>query len=108
MVDVSLDTINDVVVVLFLVSASDGLGKGVAVILEMLKASNKNVFLLINKVDLIQPDDIFPLIEQYKAAYPFEEIIPLSALNGNNVSTLVDLHSSYLPKGPQLFSDEEI
>ncbi|HLR54641.1 MAG TPA: GTPase Era [Pseudogracilibacillus sp.] len=108
MVDVSLETINDVDVVLFLVSATDGLGKGDAFIIEKLKATTKPVFLLINKVDLIQPDDIFPLIEQYKAAYPFEEIIPLSALNGNNVSTLVDLLSSYLPKGPQLFSDEEI
>src|SRR5699024_11481286 len=73
MVDVSLETINDVDVVFFLFSATDGLGKGDAFIIEKLKATNKSVFLLINKVDLIQPDYIFRLIKQYKAAYPFEE-----------------------------------
>src|SRR5699024_3480883 len=71
MVDVSLETINDVDVVLFLVSATDGLGKVDSLIIEKLKATTKLVFLLINKVDLIQPYDIFPLIEQYKAAYLF-------------------------------------
>src|SRR5699024_4732422 len=108
MVDVSLETISDVDVVLFLVSATEGFGKGDAFIIDKLKATNKPVFLLINKVDLIEPDDIFPLIEQYKEAYPFQEIIPLSALNGNNVSTVVDLLTAYLPEGPQFFSDEEI
>lgn len=108
MVDVSLETISDVDVVLFLVSATEGFGKGDAFIIDKLKATNKPVFLLINKVDLIEPDDIFPLIEQYKEAYPFQEIIPLSALNGNNVSTVVDLLTVYLPEGPQFFSEEEI
>lgn len=108
MVDVSLETISDVDVVLFLVSATEGFGKGDAFIIDKLKATNKPVFLLINKVDLIEPDDIFPLIEQYKEAYPFQEIIPLSALNGNNISTVVDLLTVYLPEGPQFFSEEEI
>src|SRR5699024_2369255 len=66
MVDVSIQTIADVDIVLFMVNATEGFGKGDAFILEKLKESKKPVFLLINKVDLIHPDDVFAIIDQYK------------------------------------------
>src|SRR5699024_528211 len=108
MVDVSMQTIADVDIVLFMVNATEGFGRGDAFILEKLNESKKPVFLLINKVDLIHPDDVFSIIEQYKDACDFAEVIPLSALNGNNVKTLLALLKEYLPEGPKFFAEDEI
>lgn len=108
MVDVSIQTMTDVDIVLFMINATEGYGKGDAFILEKLKEVNKPVFLLINKVDLIHPDDVFSIIEQYKNAFDFTEIIPVSALNGNNVTTLLNLIKDHLPVGPQFFGEDEI
>lgn len=108
MVDVSLQTMEDVDVVLFMINATEGYGKGDAFILEKLKESKKPVFLLINKVDLIHPDDVFAIIEQYKDQCDFAEIIPVSALNGNNVQPLLQLLKEHLPEGPKYYDPEEM
>lgn len=108
MVDVSLQTMEDVDVVLFMVNAKESFGRGDAFILEKLKESKKPIFLLINKVDLIHPDDVFGIIEQYKDQCDFAEIIPVSALNGNNVQSLLRLLKEYLPEGPKYYDPEEM
>src|SRR5699024_5530168 len=83
-------TLNDADVVLFFINANEGYGKGDQFIIEKLKNLQKPIYLVINKVDLINPNDLFPLINQYKDKCNFEEIIPISALNGNNVEKLLD------------------
>src|SRR5699024_7038291 len=64
--------------------------------------------LVINKVDLIKPDDLFPLIDQYKDKCDFEEVVPVSALNGNNVQKLLELIKDNLPEGPKYYDPEQI
>src|SRR5699024_12874277 len=109
MVESSIHTLQDVDVVLFMVNADEGYGKGDKFILDkLIQLQHKHVFLLINKVDLIHPDEVFALIETYKEKVNFDEVIPMSALNGNNVPTLVNLLSEYLPAGSQLYEDDEI
>jgi GTPase len=49
-----------------------------------------------------------PLIDQYKDLYPFAEIIPISALQGNNIETLVEQIKKYLPEGPQYYPPDQI
>src|SRR5699024_10492711 len=78
---VSMQTLNDADVVLFFINANEGYGKGDQFIIEKLKNLQKPIYLVINKVDLINPNDLFPLINQYKDKCNFEEIIPISALN---------------------------
>ncbi len=108
MVDVSVQTLNDVDIVLFMINALEGYGKGDQFILEKLNQINIPVFLLINKVDKIYPDDLFPLIEQYKDTCDFEEIIPISALNGNNVPKLLTMLKEHLQVGPKYFEADQI
>lgn len=107
MVDVSLQTLNDVDIILFMIDAKQGYGKGDQFIIDRLQRVSKPVFLIINKVDQIHPDELFPLIDQYKDKCEFAEIVPISAKNGNNIEHLLKLLKDYLPVGPKYYSDEE-
>lgn len=108
MVDVSVQSMSDVDVVLFMVNATEGLGKGDEFIIERLKNLKVPVFLLINKVDLIHPDKLFSIIDQYKDKCDFEEVLPVSALNGNNVTQLLQLIKKHLPVGPKYYSEDQL
>lgn len=65
-------------------------------------------FLIINKVDLYSKPGLLPLIDAYRKIYPFREIIPVSALRGDNVDTLLGLIWKYLPHGPLLFPPDQL
>ena len=78
-------SMNDTDIVLFLVDASESLGKGDEFILEKLKGVNKPVILILNKVDKLTHEEIFNKILEYKDLYNFAEIVPLSALKNKNV-----------------------
>src|SRR5690606_10740370 len=58
--------------------------------------------------DLIHPDDLLPLIEQYKNKYPFKEIVPISALQGNNVDHFMNVLAEYMPEGPQYYPEDQV
>src|SRR5690625_1013954 len=82
-------TLNQVDTILFMINAEQGYGKGDQYILDLLKYVNRPVYLIINKIDLVHPDDLLPLIATYKDKHEFTEIIPISALQGNNVNHLL-------------------
>ena len=65
-------------------------------------------FLLLNKVDLIPRLHLLPLIERIQGRYPFKEIVPISALKGENLDRLMELTWKYLPPGPLLFPSDQI
>ncbi|MBB3867476.1 GTPase Era [Geobacillus sp. NFOSA3] len=108
MMKVALNALREVDLILFMINAEEGFGRGDAFIIEQLKAVNTPVFLVINKIDKVHPDDLLPLIDQYKDLYPFAEIIPISALQGNNIETLVEQIKKYLPEGPQYYPPDQI
>ncbi len=99
---------DDVDVVLFLVDVSKGYGKGDAFILERLKELHKPVILVMNKVDAIKKDKLLELINEYKDLYEFNEIVPLSALKGDNVLELIKTIKKYLPDGVRYYSSDEV
>ncbi|WP_314584567.1 GTPase Era [Paenibacillus terrigena] len=105
---VALNTLNEVEAVLFLVDVAEGLGGGDRYIIEQLKRIKTPVFLVMNKIDQVQPEALLPIIVAYKDLYPFAEIVPISAKNGNNVNTLLEQVSKYLPEGPQYYPDDQI
>lgn len=107
MVNISLQTLRDVDIVLFLINADEGFGKGDEFIINKLTELKIPVFLVINKIDLVHPDDLLPLIASYNEKLDFAETIPVSALNGNNVDTLRTLITSYLPEGPQFYHEDD-
>ncbi|MEG6513004.1 GTPase Era [Desulforamulus ruminis] len=108
LVDVALGALKEVDVVLFLAEASDPPGAGDQYIAEQLKGLKTPVFLLLNKIDLIKKEEILERIHQYKDLAPFAEIVPVSALAGENVDRLIDVIIRYLPEGPQYYPAEMV
>lgn len=103
------DALSDTDIVALLIEAGVGpeLQVGVSTVarqvLEALRSRQQRVFLIINKMDRIQRDHLLPIIEAYRDIYPFEQIIPISALKRDNVDQLVDLFVESLPEGPALY-----
>ncbi|MFS0672844.1 GTPase Era [Ornithinibacillus sp. 179-J 7C1 HS] len=108
MVKIAENTLNEVDAVLFMINADEGYGKGDQFIIDRLERVKSPVFLVVNKIDLVHPDKLLPLIELYKEKYDFEEIIPISALQGNNVDHLLEVLKSHLPEGPQFYPADQV
>lgn len=99
-------SIDDVDIILFLVDGSDSLGPGDKYVLERLKTVNKPVILVINKVDKISREKILLKIDEYKDLYDFKEIIPLSALKGDNTKTVVKVLKKYLKDDIKYYDED--
>ncbi|KAB7709213.1 GTPase Era [Bacillus aerolatus] len=108
MMKVAVNTLREVDLVLFMVNAEEGYGRGDEFIIEKLKGTQTPVFLVMNKIDRVHPDQLMELIDQYKDLYPFSEIIPISALEGNNVERLLDQIEENLPEGPQYYPADQV
>ncbi|WMJ17137.1 GTPase Era [Geobacillus proteiniphilus] len=108
MMKVALNALREVDLILFMVNAEEGFGRGEAFIIERLKEVDTPVFLVINKIDRVHPDELLPLIDRYKDLHPFAEIVPISALEGNNVDRLLEQIKERLPEGPQYYPPDQI
>ncbi|REB09992.1 GTPase Era [Sporosarcina sp. BI001-red] len=108
MVKSARNTLKEVDVIMFMVNANEKIGPGDRFVIEMLKGSSTPVFLVINKIDLVHPDDLLRIITSYVDEYDFAEIVPLSALNGNNVERLMETLNKYLPEGPKYYPDDQV
>jgi GTPase len=102
------DALTDVDLVLLIIDASSSFGRGDEFALELLKPVATKKFLLLNKIDRIQKRDLLPLMERYSKLGSFEEIIPLSALTGDNVETLVQQILGRLAEGPLFYPEDQI
>ncbi len=107
MVKTALATYNEVDVILLLVEATTQPGGGDQYIIDTLAQVKTPVFLLINKIDLINKEALFPLIQEYSRLYSFAEIIPVSALR-NDLGGLIDEITKRLPQGPRYFPDDQL
>lgn len=104
----SYQSFDDVDIVLFLVDASTGIGRGDEFILKKLEQGNSKVYLLLNKIDKIPKEKLLSMIESAKDLYPFEEIIPISALKKDNLKDLLTCLKRDLEEGDPLFEEEEL
>lgn len=98
----------DVDLLLFLVDVEKGFGKGDQFILEKIKQENKPTFLLLNKVDRIKKEKLFEIITELNKLHDFKEIIPISALKGDNVTDLIKTIKKYLNEDIKYYDDEVI
>jgi GTP-binding protein Era len=108
MMKVAQNTLKEVDVILFMVNAEEGYGRGEEFILEKFQNIKTPIFLIINKIDRIHPDKLLSVIDSYKEKYDFAEIVPISALEGNNVDHLLDVIMKYLPEGPQYYPADQV
>ncbi len=75
-------------------------------LVDALRDCDKPIILLINKSDSVRKEEILPVIASYNDILRFKEIIPISALNGDNVELLLDKTKEFLPEGEKIFPDD--
>ena len=108
MVNVAERTMEDVDVILWLVEPTGYIGVGERHIIEQLKKTKTPVILVINKIDTVKKDALFAFIDTYRKELDFQEIVPVSALKGNNTDELVKCIFKYLPYGPAFYDEDTI
>lgn len=108
MVNVAERTLNEVDVVLWLVEPGTYIGAGEQDIAGRLKKVKTPVILVINKIDSVKREEVFPAIDAYKDIYDFAEIVPVSARNGDNTDELIRVVMKYLPYGPQFYDEDTV
>lgn len=108
MVESAYSALKEVDAVLFMVNAAEKRGSGDDFIIEKLKKIKTPVFLVLNKIDLISPDELLDRVESYQETIPFAGIIPISVLQGNNVQELMTTLTNHLPEGPQYYPSDQI
>lgn len=104
----AFSSLNEVDIAIYITSADDKIGPGDRYILNELASLKTPLFLVINKIDLIHPDDLLTQILAFKDEANFAEVIPLSATQGNNVEELMTEIKSYLPVGPKYYPDDQL
>ena len=108
MVNVAEQTLKDVDVILWLVEPTTYIGAGEKHIAEQLQKTSLPVILVINKVDTVKKEDILQVIDNYRKLYDFAEIIPASALRGQNTKDIVNSLLKYMPYGPMFYDEDTV
>lgn len=108
MVNVAEQTLKDVDVILWLVEPTTYIGAGEKHIAEQLQKTSLPVILVINKVDTVKKEDILQVIDNYRKLYYFAEIIPASALRGQNTKDIVNSLFKYMPYGPMFYDEDTV
>ena len=108
MVNVAQHTLSEVDVILWLVEPSTFIGAGERHIIEQLKKTKTPVILVINKTDTVKREEILTFIDAYRKELEFAEIVPVSALKGDNTQDLIDSIFKYLPYGPMFYDEDTV
>ena len=109
MVKAAYRAIKDADLIIYMVDGSQPPPTLEAQILERIhETESKKVFLVINKIDLIEASGLLPIIAQYTGKYPFDEVVPISAKDPADVLRLRNLVVTHLPTGPLYFPDDQI
>lgn len=101
-------SIKDVDVVLMMIDISEEFGKGDQFVLDKIKAENKPVILILNKIDKITHNEILEKINEYKDIYDFSEIVPVSATKKKNIDELVKTIRKYLQDEYRYYEEGQI
>jgi len=102
----AISLVKDIDVILFVIDASAGIGKGDKFILDVLKKTESPVILVINKIDKITKEEIIYTINEYKDLYPFVEIVPISAITHDNTDRLIRVIKKYLKDEIRYFPED--
>lgn len=104
----TMSALDEVDAVLFVVSATDKRGPGDDFIINRLKQIKQPIYLVVNKIDQVSPNDLPDIVAQYQDSLPFKAVVPISALQGNNVNNLLNEIIAGLPHGPQYYPADQV
>jgi len=107
MVDITSRALREVDVILYVVDASVSPGSGEDYIINTLVNIETPVFLVPNKIDLVNESQVLELIQQLATKMNFAEVIPVSAAKKGNLDRLMEVLFSYLPEGPLYYPEDE-
>lgn len=108
MTEMAINTFKEVEVVVFIVDDELSAGPGDKYIVDMLKDIDTPVFLIINKIDKLEPDKYKKIYEEYQAMGVFADIIGVSAISGKNVDVLLEQIEKHLKEGPMYFPEDMV
>lgn len=108
MVRTAIASGRDADILLFIIEASSPLVKEDRKMVESLKGSRGLPYLVINKIDLIKKERLLPMMDQYQGHYPFEKIIPVSAVTGEGVDILLKEILKSLPESLPYYPEDMI
>ena len=106
MVDSAVKSLAQVDVAVWVVDVTESYGPGDKYVRDLLKESGRKVVLALNKVDAIPKTKILSVIEQYRHLLDFADVVPVSAMNGDNVDVLTARLIAHLPAGVALYPDD--
>lgn len=101
-------TLYEVDVILFMVDALRGIGKGDSYLASELKGIKTPSMLVLNKIDLVNQDELNVQLELAKQLGEYDGILEISSLNRTNIETLLEKLISFLPYGPQYYPDDTV
>ena len=108
MLDTAVQSLKSVDLVLLVIDIEQPFGRGDEHVLDLVKKAECPVVLGINKIDARKKHDILPLIERYRHLHDFADIVPFSALMGDNVDRLEEVLVSHLPQSEPLYPEETL
>jgi GTPase len=106
MVQAAVKSLGQVDLAVWIVDITERYGPGDRYVRDVLKRAAKPVILGINKIDAVPKPRILPAIEQYRHLLDFADVVPLSALTGDNADALVQCIVDKLPQGEKLYPDD--
>lgn len=106
MVKTAKESFSDVDILIMLVEAGSSVHSEDMFLIQGLPEIKIPVFLVINKIDVIEKRMLLPLIDKFRHLYNYQEIIPISAVKGDGIDDLLETIKNYLPEGPQYFTED--
>jgi GTP-binding protein Era len=104
----AVSAMDGVDIVYFLLDATKPFGSGDQFVLDLVKKEHIPIFLIFNKIDLLTREQMIVKLTELNETQLFSEIIPVSAINNDNVETLLKVTNSYLPEGEALYPTDMI
>ena len=108
MINEAKDSLNDTDAALLVIEPVDNVGISEKKLIESLKSLKVPAILVVNKIDTIKKEQLFPIIEKYSEEFDFDAIIPVSARTGDGIEILLEEIKKYLIEGPMFFPEDMV
>jgi len=102
------ESMAEVDLIMLIVDVTEPFGRGDAFTLELIKPVTAPKILLLNKIDQVQKKNLLPIIDRYSKLAEFKDVIPISALTGENTELLLQTVFKYLSEGPMYYPEDQI
>jgi GTPase len=108
MVELAVSSLKRVDVALLVTDVTQPFGSGDEYVLERIRVAGIQAVLAINKIDRVRKPEILPAIDEYRRRCQFADIVPISALQGDNVDALASVLEKHLPVGEPLYPPDTL